>query len=561
MTDPLTVAARLDLYLYNWLDDLLRKNFGWEREALIELIRSADLHAYFQHFFAKPELTDQFASKCLSIQRGIGPLLCALLPKLEQYGDGIPLFPSTDATAAWADHTLDKTGQLAMLRRLAHGERYGLTRGEVHSNEHLSIHIVASNIEASDRKDLDWLTSNTLAHRTERQKYLDSQLRGWARDRIDQYVGIYMGHFICYDSDWELHQLYREQAESLLIASAEADTFPDDVVIGPRTFGEWKAIVITAVARAMLHLSFATRLSAKNTNRLNLRNLLTIHVRQEDLRVVWSQQTGITDDNELDEIADIFMLTTKHAEEYYSHCDYPLPYNIRFGKYFALLPQFGYIGNACTFLVTELKRKYRKEWDKAVNLREAKFQQDIYKLLPAPAYIRGKDNVIVRDGNRTNKTDIDAVLFDKACNCIYLFQLKWFDVFGLRLKERQSKLNNLLKAEEWVDRVNLWVSNVSNRELFSYLGLSKHLPARSVDVRLIVLTRNGARFSGTHKYDERAAWISWPRLCRLVSENKTHPSPLEVAWHAAKTDADAEHQPSGECTEYSFPGLRIDVFS
>lgn len=137
----MAAAFLLDQYLNKRLENLAQQVAGQEREALIEFVRSVDLYAYFLHFFPTSELTPEFAARCVAIQHGIGPILCALLPQLDKYGDGIPLFPSEKRNADWADFTLEKFGQLAMLRRLAHCERYGLTRSEIHSDNHISIHV------------------------------------------------------------------------------------------------------------------------------------------------------------------------------------------------------------------------------------------------------------------------------------------------------------------------------------------------------------------------------------------------------------------------------------
>lgn len=555
----MAAAFLLDQYLNKRLENLAQQVAGQEREALIEFVRSVDLYAYFLHFFPTSELTPEFAARCVAIQHGIGPILCALLPQLDKYGDGIPLFPSEKRNADWADFTLEKFGQLAMLRRLAHCERYGLTRSEIHSDNHISIHVLASDVESEDRKDHAWVIAKAYAERNALQDKLNSQLKGWALDRIDKYVGIWRDHFIQYESDTELHELYRQQVQSSLISSPEADSLPDDAIIGKHTFGEWKGIVITAVARAMLHISFATRLSARHTGQLDLRNLLTIHVRQDDLLSVWEQQIGVGDPETLGAISDVFMMTAAHAEEYYDHHDYPLPYNIRFGKYFALLPQFGQLGNACTFLVTELKRKYRKDWDRAVNLREKKFQEELYELLPEPCYLKGRSNVVIRDDKNTISTDIDAVLLDRGRNCIYLFQLKWFDIFGLRLNERQSKLKNLIETgSKWIERVEYWLRQTPRGEVLKALGftqLSEHTA-----IRLVILTRNAARFSGSHCYDKRAAWFAWQKLCRVVGEGSESESPLESTWVEAMSSSDAVFTPKGECTQHDFQDLRVDIW-
>lgn len=561
MINPPGASVILDQYLEEWAKKLAVNCIDQEQEALLECVRSVDLHSYLLHFFAASDFTADFRRKCIFIQRGIGLVLHSLLPQLDQYGDGIPLFPSIDKNEAWADYMLEEAGKLLMLRRLAYGERYNLTRTKIHSEKHVSIHIEASNMESSDIEDHTWMVNRVFGQRKKIQEQLDSEIKGWALDRIDLYVRVWRDHFIEYDSDWELHQLYRKQAENSLIRSPEADSLPEDVKIGPMTFGEWKNITIMAVARAMLHISFATRLQAKNPN-LNLRNLLTIHIRQEDLRAVWSQQTGITGEAELDDISDIFMLTTQHAKEYYLHNDFPLPYNLRFGKYFALLPQFGQLGNACTFLVTELRRKYREDWDKAVNKREALFQQDLYALLPEPCHIKGRENVVLRASSKTTSTDIDAVLFERSSNCIYLFQLKWFDVFGLRLKERQSKLTNLLdKGTEWIDRVQHWLSTVPRKEVVKALALDQYTESQTAEIRLVILTRHSAQFSGPHKYDERAAWISWPTLYRAVSETPSIPFSFDAIWNKALSLAKKlDYLPEGICTTYKFLELQVDVW-
>ncbi|HWW05892.1 hypothetical protein [Collimonas sp.] len=557
-----SVAAKLDEYFENWLRKALDDSAGHEQEGLIELVRSADLHAYFLNCFGNSELSTELMSKCRFIVHGIGPILRVFLPVLEKFADGIPWIPSSTSTAKWADQILYEAGRLSILRRLSHSERYGLVRCEFHSDEHVAIHVLGRDAESIDRDDHVWLVNKMLEEKKEYHDHLDQQIKGWARDRIDQYVGIHREHFICYDSDRELLGLYQDYVQRLMIQSAEADAFPDDVRIGSRTFAEWKWIATTAAARTCLHLSFATRLSTLNGERLDLRNLLTNFVRVEDLREIWRQQLDDITETELDDIEDIFMLTAKHAEEYFSNHDCPLPYNIRFGKYFALLPQFGYLNNTCTFLVTELKRKYREDWDRVVNLREAKFQQDLYKLLPIEQYVIGRENASIRRAAGNTETDIDAVLFERSTNCIYLFQLKWFDVFAHSLRERQSKLRNLLdKGNKWVEQICDWVSNTSQSEILSKLDLQgKGIHADSLEIRTVVLTRFSARFSGEHRYDERAAWLSWPRLCRLMSESQRHDAPLEAAWQKAKEDTNAVPQEPSSHTEYLFHGMKVDVY-
>lgn len=555
-----SVADLLDEYIKEWVLNQTCMIAGNEQLAMIELVRSADLHAYYLHFFRSPELTADFAHKCSMIRIGLVPFLRILLPLIEQLGDGIPWQPSTEGRASWADNVLNDCGELTLLRRLASGERYGLVQCMAHSRNHVSIRILATDDDALDRADQVWLSNRTHESLRELQDDLSRQMLGWARDRIDQYVGIHRDHFIQYDSDIELLALYQRQVRCLLSGSPEADALPDHVRLGPFTFGEWKEIAVTGAARALLHISFATRLSTLNKGKLDLRNLLTIFVRHKDLRKVWSEQTGVECEKTLDQISDIFMMTFEHAEDYFVSQDSPLPYNIRFGRYFSLLPQFGYLNNICSFLAAQLKRKYRRDWDNAVNYREAKFQSDLYTLLPLPVYQRGRDNFVIQRPCGARDTDIDAVLYETSTKCLYLFQLKWFDIFEYNWKERQSKITNLLKANRWVDQVIAWHTSRSPEAIVSELGLERSSAKPLLDIRLIVLTRTAARFGGLHDFDKRAAWISWPQLCRIISENKDCIAPLELAWQTAGMKKDSKWEASSIPTTYDFPRLQIDVY-
>lgn len=560
MQSKKTAATFLDERLQDLLSKQLQNFVGHEQEAVIELVRSADFHAYLLHFF-KQELTTESYARYKSITLGIGPALCAFLPKLEQYNDGIPWRPSNSRYSSWSDTLLKTLGEFTMLRRLANCERYGLVSCDIHSESHISIRVINRDLESIDRIDQAWLVAKNLEKYKKQLEHINKQLKGWALKRIDKYVDTHMSHFIRYDSDWDLLDLYQQLAYFTLMESAEADALPDEAVLGPRTFGEWKKIAISGIARAQLHLSFATRLSAQN-RKLNLRNLLTIYVRHDDLRAIWQEQTGVIDDEQLAEISDAFMLTATHANEYFSNFDYPLPYNIRFGRYFALLPQFGYLNNAGAFLVNELKRKYRRDWDTAVNQRELKFQKELYALLPTSNYSSGRANFKIIGASGRVETDIDAIIFEKSSNSLYLFQLKWFDVFGHSLKERQSKLTKLLEATEWIERVHRWLSNTPKDKFCSLLAIKDHNSHISpLKIHLVVLTRYTAKFSGSHKYDERAAWISWPSLCRRLEENIKTASPLEKALMPKKIDEQKVHRSQNNKIEFNFPGLRVDLYT
>lgn len=555
----MTAFEILDAYIDRQIKSILKQCESYEREALIEFVRSCDLHTYFLYCFDSTQLGQELLRECSLIKMGLSPILKGFLPVLEKYEDGLPWYPSNKQNAAWADRTLMNLGTLVYLKRLAYSERFGLVDCDIKSNEHITIQVIGENSEELDLNDHAWLINQKIEKNKEFFELLNGEMLGWAREKIDKYVDVDGDWFIRYESDFDLLKLYEKSARLNFIKSPESESLPDEVFIGPRTFGEWKKLALIATARAKLHLSFATRLHSSKGSALDLRNLLTIYVRHEDLKAVWQEQTGLMQDADIDAITDVFMLTSERAEEYYRDHDNALPFHIRFGKYFALLPLYGALDNPCTFLVTELKRKYQKDWDRGVISRESKFRQDLYDLLPPPGYISGKENYVIKDEKGRPLTDIDAAIFDYESNTIYLFQLKWFDVFGLSLKQRKSKLNNLLHANKWVNDVWLWASKHDLKKVVRLLFQNSYEDIHPISFKLIVLNRYNTRFSGDDYYDKRASWLSWPAFVRTVSDAGESKQSLHGVLELLERDITDKDSCTPSVNEYLFPDLHVDV--
>jgi len=161
--------------------------------------------------------------------------------------------------------------------------------------------------------------------------------------------------------------------------------------------------------------------------------------------------------------------------------------------------------------------------------------------------------------------DIDAALFERSSNCLYLFQMKWSNVFALSLRERRNRMLYLAKANTWIEQTTQWVASSGKQEVLSRLCLdNKGIDRDDFEIRLVVLARFTARFSGTTGFDQRAAWISWPSLSRLVEENRGKASPLEEAFCRAMASRKVEEHGTdtdSSPVEYHFPDLKVDVFS
>jgi hypothetical protein len=210
--------------------------------------------------------------------------------------------------------------------------------------------------------------------------------------------------------------------------------------------------------------------------------------------------------------------------------------------------------NPCAGLVWHLKREYRRDWDFAVDGREAIFRNDLRMALPSRRYSVPDRGFSLRRPEGTELTDVDAVIIDERTGEIVLVQLKWPDIYGRSLAQRNSRRINLVKANEWVGRVSDWVGGRSSAEVARAFGLNasgKEAP------RLLVLARHIAKFTGETGYDPRALWGSWPSLARMC-ERFPHRSVLKMLDEAEDERGGGRSRWSGT-TIRRLPNLTVEV--
>ena len=99
-----------------------------------------------------------------------------------------------------------------------------------------------------------------------------------------------------------------------------------------------------------------------------------------------------------------------------------------------------------------------------------------------------------------------------------LFQLKWQDPFGHSMRERRSRMRNLLStANQWAKSVVEWIERSSHEQLLAWAG-KDHADSHINRIELVVLVRHHARFTGSESRTDKAVWGTWPQLCRIASE-------------------------------------------
>lgn len=245
----------------------------------------------------------------------------------------------------------------------------------------------------------------------------------------------------------------RQYLEFYISEYAEAEAFADSSIIGPLTFAQWKRIAINVCA-----LGFAKAL-LKDLD-LFERGRFTVEgfslmpptcISAEELRECFHvpETSGCPD--LFDQIASCLILSEANADaDYGASGAQPILVRVRDEL---LMPRHTRLGNPYMFLATRLAQIYRHELRRIVLEREKKFQDDLTQRLAPEYYLFGTPNVLLYRANRTLLTDIDAVVYEKETNCLYLVQLKWFAIYE-DFDERENQYEKLQeKGTEWIDKV------------------------------------------------------------------------------------------------------------
>lgn len=525
---------------------------GYERQFVIELVRGLDEAAFaFTMAPNRAQLLDEDIARhhmCLGAASALRPFL----EVLRDDPGGVPWGSTSLKLGAVADQHLINCGQFAVVQRLAALERYGLAQATFRTEDHLVLEVTSGEEDAAERAAGAWLGSRA------REKFFAAEARMVAMKsqvaaRIDRYADVSNGWFLKYDPDWDMIQYHRDYATVSAAGIAEGDALPTAALLGGRTFADWNEASITALGRLLHHVACATRLKAMKRG-LQLRNLLTLFARKDDIAAVWGE-TGETSEW-AERIMGGLMLDTETAVAAERDHEMPLPYYIDFGRHFVLLPVFGGLMNPYAGLVSHLRRTYRQDWDRSVDGRERVFRDELRQMFPPPRYVVPVRGIRLRRDDGSELTDVDAVILDTQTGRLMLVQLKWPDIYGRSLAERNSRRINLLKANEWVGRVSEWVGDRSSGEVATALNVGM---AGDQPPAILVIARHVARFSGETAYDARAQWISWPTLAQIRTQSPESDVLELLAAKPARVERDRHSAARAVPVVYHLPGLVVEI--
>ncbi|UYO00895.1 MAG: hypothetical protein KIT02_06750 [Devosia sp.] len=538
-------VTRIEKIRSDYLAGVGRAWAGLERQLLLELVRSLDETAFAFHVAPNgAELLEQDTARNL-MMLGASTALAPLLTLLRDDPGGVPWAPSDSRLARLADDHLIECGKFSVVHRLASLERYGLAEISFPSPDKLVIEVEDDGPEAGERAEGGWLGAQQRLRLAKLESGLVAKKEIIGR-RIGSYTTAAGGWSIAYDPDDETFGYHRDLAEVFAAGTAELDSLPPASMIGGRSFDEWNGVSVEAYGKVLHHIACATKLKSQQP-RLNLRNLLTVFSRKEDIHELWGGGTKGR------QVLDLLGLDADAAARLDRNHEIPIPYYIDFGRDFVLLPMFGALMNPIAGMTGQLRHLHRRDWDRSLNAREAVFRTDLAEELGSERYFVPGHGFNLQKDDGSDLTDVDAAVVDRKTGELCLIQLKWPDIYGRSLAERESRRTNLVKANEWVERVHRWIAGRNSADVCKALHLA-HGSDRPVS--LMVLTRHVADFVATRTFDRRAIWTSWPRLARTVSENRDDNF---LAALVRRADRPAARHWKTVVNEYRFPGLSVEV--
>lgn len=523
--------------------------YGYEKEAVIALIRALDTSAVIRLQALETRKGGNLPHRVMAL--GAAAALRPFLAKLGEQPSGVPWGPMRADVANFAYSYLSCCGQLTHLSRMAALERQGLATTSFVSTGHILIQIPNSTPEVALQH-----ASRAASERALLDNSDDTQEElGWMRlrKRMKSFVDVHGGWFIRYDNDQEIVSTYLARAKRYGTAYLEAEALPGDVRIGDRTFGEWIHACNQALGRILCHIDFVGLLQEKRPQ-VDASNLLTLFARKGDINKVW-QEAGLTAAR-VPATMQALTLGSENLEDWEKAYEVPCTQYVDFGKDHVLLPCFGTLTNPYFALFRHLRSTYKSDWDRGVDRREAVFRSDLAKAFPNQDFLVPLHGFQLRRADGSKITDVDAIILDKRHGTLVLVQLKWHDIFGFSLSERESRRRNITKANEWTERVISWVDGRTSAQLVRALGLNAK--ASDGPPLLYVVARYAARFTGETNQDTRASWLGWPEILHIIQGNLCGDILSQIPRLALEHQARFTRQEERRF-EYRFPDLSVDL--
>lgn len=421
----------------------------------------------------------------------------------------------------WADSVIIQSGKLAFCLQLLEYEKANAIEFDNPKINEFSIKHKDENIglEYFERVSFDFYCNQVLKRMIDERKANLPFSEDEIKTKLRSIIKNPYGNFISYETTPEIDEYYNELGKQHCLAIHGYDDFDLNDKFGSIEYWKYLDLVETICGVALMHTQACIELTKMNSE-VDMHNLLTYMYFKDKTIKIYSNYFGVDDE----EIEQILSCLTLSKDNYEYHLDIPAtspPMYFQVSENQLIRSVAGCVGNPFRFLNNELKRKYKKDYDIAVNNREERFRKDLFGFFPHERIIKIPKEINISFGEM--RTDIDAVAYDTETKTLGLFQLKWQDPFAHSMKERFSKISNLFpKAHEWIGKIETWLSNNDIKTILNSLQITKFAPqAREINnICVFVIARNHIHFSRV-KTDERVAWGSWYQIIESTASIET----------------------------------------
>lgn len=519
------------------LEKIVIPSYSNERRLeLIELARAMDYFFVGRNFSPEWKKSAEIESYSSLVSFGLHKALSLSLDSSINL-EGAPLFRSTPDLQKWANSVLVLCGQIGYGEHLLELQRVGLI--EIRETATNKYHVYPATkiygVESFEEENAIWLKGlvakqnqvvvNALKADSKRiKKIMRRRVKPW------------MDHYIQYTTTPEIDAFYKVEGITHAQSMLGNDCFPPEAKFGGVEFGIYCSAVSTFVGWSSKHFAFCFEL-LKQYPKLDVRNILTITVPLEN-EITWLSDVLGIDNLTAQQAIEAVTLTVENKNE---HCSVAgnliTPTFIEIGKNKLLRPIWGSQSEPFLFLLRELRRRYRSDWDNAVNFREKVFRDDLYALFQSKRFHKLERNAVIKSDGIVI-TDIDALIFDRQTGEVGIFQLKWQDYIGNSIRERESKKGNLLKTgNQWIERVFNWLSSTKIETIAQIFDINKNDVSQIKSFRVFMLGRNSGFFSGDWHPDTRAAWGIWHQVLRCISSLPNYENPIESLFQELQKDS------------------------
>ena len=499
---------------------------GERRWGLLELVRAIDHYLVYVLGLDEKNREEEIQSERWDLYRYGQSKAVSLFTDRSSTLPGPSLTRSERAHQQWADAVIYSCGRLGICEMVLNLHRYGLVELSMPSPKaiHATVCLQEVGVEALEANELR-IFPEIAAEMDQQVRDQNMAIRPSILELMSPLVSLWQEHFLQYDTNPDIDSYFRTQG--LLWARSHyepgQDAFPPNATFGDLPFMLYKEAVVEVIGWVLKHIAFSSLLRSKHTH-LDMRNLLTVTTGENRLHGYLSDAFDITE-REARQVLDTLKLTPENIQAHMSEPVVDIAPFLNINSTTVVFSIAGTLSSPFDFMLAELYRRYRRDWDHAVNGREEHFRRELYDLFPTRRFATAEKPLQLRNEGVV-ATDIDAAVFDTTTGTLGLFQLKWQDPFGTSMRKRNSKMMNFL------EETNQWVSKVSSILLENPKALDHLLGERAVRIhhtkriQLFVIGRHFSHFSGGAYRDSKAAWGTWPQVLRLFKESHMGSDPL-----------------------------------